>query len=459
MSANKNLIISGIVVLVFLPALVLAAELQTQWPVVKGINIGELFKSGQLTLVDLALYFYYAIVISGGVIAFIGLITGGIKCPAKASEAKKQVLASFFGLGLLLASWLILHTIDPQLLVLPKLKEIRPFQPPPLPKKPLTDGIIFYTNHPEFPTIEVPEGRIRVPDTRRFPVGGTRVDLDGRNEQGEVGIDAVKVTNIEIIDPKDEQGNDKYRYGAACFEHPGFRGRVRVFADTQGKKPSFDIPNPILGSRAASTFAPCGSILVFRMPPSKTLFADPTDKIIFYQLPAKNREKKNPLTLQREIIGGCLVVNYNYLTLPTLKKEILNLDKCVSTSPPPPRINDATGDRYDLQVERGNCRSIPRSYPPYGVIYVKVCDEAWMPQSMELDPANRYLVFLFQGRLKTETGDIDHWEAGNAYWFTSSVDDFNDITNKDLYWHFVKGGKYENTLPGGALIFRVEEIF
>jgi hypothetical protein len=69
-------------------------------------------------------YFYEWGIALGGLAAFISLVIGGFQYltsmgePARLAEAKDRIRSAFFGLILLLGSWLILNTINPQLTTL-----------------------------------------------------------------------------------------------------------------------------------------------------------------------------------------------------------------------------------------------------------------------------------------------------------------------------------------------------
>jgi hypothetical protein len=69
-------------------------------------------------------YFYEWGIALGGLAAFISLIIGGFQYltsmgePARLAEAKDRIKSAFFGLILLLGSWLILNAINPQLTTL-----------------------------------------------------------------------------------------------------------------------------------------------------------------------------------------------------------------------------------------------------------------------------------------------------------------------------------------------------
>jgi hypothetical protein len=66
-------------------------------------------------------YFYEWGIALGGLAAFISLVIGGFQYltsmgePARIREAKDRIYSAFFGLILLLGSWLILNAINPQL--------------------------------------------------------------------------------------------------------------------------------------------------------------------------------------------------------------------------------------------------------------------------------------------------------------------------------------------------------
>ncbi len=80
--------------------------------------------TNQSTLPDLIAYLYNFAIMIAGIAVFFMLVIGGFKYltsagdPGKAKEAKDQLTSSVFGLILLLSSFLILNTINPQLTTL-----------------------------------------------------------------------------------------------------------------------------------------------------------------------------------------------------------------------------------------------------------------------------------------------------------------------------------------------------
>ncbi len=111
-----------IIVLLFVSATFCFAqkELELNYPSIHDIKI-------EITTVSLGEYikyiFYFAIAISG-LLAFGALIYGGVRYlasagnPAAVTDAKDQIFAGILGLVILLSSYLILNTIDPQLVTL-----------------------------------------------------------------------------------------------------------------------------------------------------------------------------------------------------------------------------------------------------------------------------------------------------------------------------------------------------
>ena len=75
-------------------------------------------------LVNYINYIFNAALGIGGILAFVMIVVGGVKLmvsggnPSKISDAKDQITSAIIGLLLLLGSWLILNTINPQLTVL-----------------------------------------------------------------------------------------------------------------------------------------------------------------------------------------------------------------------------------------------------------------------------------------------------------------------------------------------------
>ncbi len=104
-----------------IPAIILAFPavsfaLELTYPTFRGITIAD-----DLSLDRLIAWFYYLIVGISGLAAFATIIRGGViwltsaGSPTKAAEAKDLISSAFFGLLIVLGSWLILQVINPDL--------------------------------------------------------------------------------------------------------------------------------------------------------------------------------------------------------------------------------------------------------------------------------------------------------------------------------------------------------
>lgn len=103
-------------------------ELEIEYPTVPGVETPVTTKTA---LPEYLRYIFTFAIIIAGLLAFGAMIYGGIRYltsagdPAKMKDAMAQVTAGILGLIILLSSYLILNTINPQL-VLPKKPPIQP---------------------------------------------------------------------------------------------------------------------------------------------------------------------------------------------------------------------------------------------------------------------------------------------------------------------------------------------
>ena len=95
-------------------------KLEIIYPAVPGVQTPMTTKTA---LPDYLRYVFTFTIIISGLVAFGAMIYGGILYltstgdPTKISDAKDQVIASFLGLIIILSSFLILNTINPQLVL------------------------------------------------------------------------------------------------------------------------------------------------------------------------------------------------------------------------------------------------------------------------------------------------------------------------------------------------------
>ncbi len=94
--------------------------LEIDYPTIKGVTISTV----TVDLGEYVKYIFYLAISIAGLLAFGALIYGGVRWltsagnPASMSDAKDQIFAGILGLVVLLASWLFLNTINPQLVAL-----------------------------------------------------------------------------------------------------------------------------------------------------------------------------------------------------------------------------------------------------------------------------------------------------------------------------------------------------
>lgn len=100
-------------------------ELEIHYPEVSGAETPTTTKTFLPAYIE---YIFTWAIIIAGLLAFFALVYGGILYltsagnPSKMSDAREQIIAGFLGLIILLSSFLILNTIDPQLVILEKPK-------------------------------------------------------------------------------------------------------------------------------------------------------------------------------------------------------------------------------------------------------------------------------------------------------------------------------------------------
>lgn len=96
--------------------------LEVDYPTIPGTNLVPRVVE-ETSLPDYVKYIFNFAVWIIGFLAFASVIYGGIRYltsagdPSKADDAKKQIFAGIIGLVILFSSWMILNTIDPQLVI------------------------------------------------------------------------------------------------------------------------------------------------------------------------------------------------------------------------------------------------------------------------------------------------------------------------------------------------------
>lgn len=121
----KSLFSIVLVIFLFLPVFSSASSiLQLKYPEIAGIKMEDIAANPKDKLNEFIAWFYYFIVSIGGIAAFVMLVWGGFVwltsagSPARIADAKDRIYSAFLGLLLILASYLIIQIINPELLML-----------------------------------------------------------------------------------------------------------------------------------------------------------------------------------------------------------------------------------------------------------------------------------------------------------------------------------------------------
>ena len=120
-TAKRKILITVLALLLLLPSISLALniELNLEYPSFGGFNL----KDNQ-DLNQIIAWFYYFVISIAGIAAFVMLVWGGFNWltstgnPGKITEAKDRIYSAFLGLLLILASYLIIQVINPELTTL-----------------------------------------------------------------------------------------------------------------------------------------------------------------------------------------------------------------------------------------------------------------------------------------------------------------------------------------------------
>lgn len=124
---KRAILLFAILFVLFGPAVLAQRELEVQYPTVPGTVAPTTVEGTQLP--EYVKYIFNFAIALAGLVAFGVLVWGGIRYltsagdPSKLSDTKDQIFAAFLGLIILLSSYLILTTINPQLVIF-EIKEI-----------------------------------------------------------------------------------------------------------------------------------------------------------------------------------------------------------------------------------------------------------------------------------------------------------------------------------------------
>jgi len=161
-------------------------------------------------------YIFEAAVAISGIIIFGVIVAGGMRyltsvgSPGAMKDAQSQIFSGFFGLAVLFASYILLNTINPQLVLLeieenPQFAEIE-FKKP---------GVYFYAN-----------------GIWRF-ISGSMSELADFNDK----VEKIKIVNPTVWDPVTEQFKPgDYTVGAILHEEANYKGQCKIFLGDTGEQ-------------------------------------------------------------------------------------------------------------------------------------------------------------------------------------------------------------------------------
>lgn len=118
-TTKRKFLLTVLTLLLLLPSISLAIALNLEYPEIAGFDLNV-----DQDLNQIVAWFYYFIVSIGGLATFVMLVWGGFVwltsagSPAGIADAKDRIQSAFLGLIIILASYLILQVINPELIML-----------------------------------------------------------------------------------------------------------------------------------------------------------------------------------------------------------------------------------------------------------------------------------------------------------------------------------------------------
>lgn len=116
---KRKALITILVLFLLMPSISSAINLNLNYPEIGGFDLNSDQDINQVVS-----WFYYFVISIAGLAVFVMLVWGGFTWltsagePAKISDAKDRIYSAFLGLLLILASYLIMQLINPDLVAL-----------------------------------------------------------------------------------------------------------------------------------------------------------------------------------------------------------------------------------------------------------------------------------------------------------------------------------------------------
>jgi hypothetical protein len=123
-----------------------SGNLENDYPMMPGLSIQDIPTSTQTVLPTFIRYFFHFIVFASGLIIFFAFIKGGLAYirssgnAAKTKLAKEEMFSAVIGVLIVLCSWLLLNTINPELFFYNMKTQVLQITPPAVPAAVTKEG-------------------------------------------------------------------------------------------------------------------------------------------------------------------------------------------------------------------------------------------------------------------------------------------------------------------------------
>lgn len=245
---KKNIIILSLILLAnFLFPLAISAQssdegllspkaLEIQYPVVPQTTLPT---TTSTALPEYIKYIYVFAIIGCGIAALVVIVIAGVRytasggMPQQMKDAKDQIYSALLGLVILICSWLILNTINPQLTFLKQPDEL--YVLPDIASgvyvcKERVDIVNFWTTRKEAASQEGEQLKQTVTELNAI-INGINENCDILEGQGEMRSEFEGNIKFVYLVPTYK----KHQYGVLVYEESGFKGKAKaIYGDTQG---------------------------------------------------------------------------------------------------------------------------------------------------------------------------------------------------------------------------------
>jgi len=185
---NKASLLILFFLFLLLGTFVFAQSLEVEYPAVPGTTL-----PAEPTLPEYVRYIYNFSIIVAGLVAFFSLVYGGFRyltsvgSPVAMADARSQIFAGILGLVILLASFLILTILNPQLAVFRLAKEPLPvLEMPEIPEIEIAEATYFMQELPVGALIEMLLEEDRLNEIKNIVEETRRLSEEVKNKAGDL---------------------------------------------------------------------------------------------------------------------------------------------------------------------------------------------------------------------------------------------------------------------------------